>query len=332
VESEWLERELNLTFEFTDPLEVSNESYVRAILTEDILKWENVLANFPRRSIAIFLVGNEFYNTEIFKELDRFESISVAFVQYLPNAKSKFPIKFIYWTLIKTPSICRESSFWKTLKTAFETYLRMKKLKLKTKTYLLPLGYTNRFIDELSLLIGMTKGVSVLEGSPKVNGQKIRESSIFFMGQRGSWLRRKIVNDFRIEKEAKIFDYGGWGGGKKSNSTAYIQLLLTQKYCLCPPGNLANDTPRYYEAISLGSLPLLTRVSIQDWSDYDHWPKFLGCSNSHATIHEIYTRLEELTDAEFNAALSRIISYERDKIRKLRELIWLYLGRSEKTT
>jgi hypothetical protein len=308
---------------------VSNESCVRAILTEDILKWEKVLANFPRRSIVIFLVGNEFYGTEIFKELDRFESISVAFVQYLPDAKSKVPFKFICRTLIETPSICKESSFWKTLKTAFETYLRMKKLKLKTETYLLPLGYTNRFIDELSLLIGMAKGVSVLEGLPRINGQKIRESSIFFMGQRGSWLRRKIVNDFRVEKEAKIFDYAGWGGGKKSNSTAYIQLLLTQKYCLCPPGNLANDTPRYYEAISLGSLPILSRVSIQDWIDYDHWPKVLGCSYSHATIRDIHTKLEDLTNTEFNEALTRILSHERDKIRKLRELIWLYLGRSE---
>ncbi len=329
MESEWLEREFNLTFEFTKPLELSNESYVRAILTEDVLKWERVLANSPRRSIALFLVGNEFYNTEIFKKLDLFESISVAFVQYLPNVKPKFPIRFIFWTLIKKPSFCKEFSFWRTLKTALETYLRMKKLKLKTKTYLLPLGYTNRFIDELSLLIGMAKGGSVLEGSPIVKEQKNRESSIFFMGQRGSWLRRKILNDFRVEKEAKIFDYAGWGGGKKSNSTAYIQLLLTQKYCLCPPGNLANDTPRYYEAISLGSLPILSRVSIQDWIDYDHWPKVLGCSYSHATIRDIHTKLEDLTNTEFNEALTRILSHERDKIRKLRELIWLYLGRSE---
>ncbi len=311
---------------------MSNESYVRAILTEDILKWEKVLANFPRRSIAIFLVGNEFYSTEIFEELDRFESISVAFVQYLPDAKAKVPIKFICRTLIETPSICKEISFWRTLKTAFKTYLRMKKLKLKTETYLLPLGYTNRFISELNLLIGMTKGESILEGSIRVNGQKIRESSIFFMGQRGSWLRRKIVNDFRVEKEAKIFDYAGWGGGKESNSTKYIQLLSSQKYCLCPPGNLANDTPRYYEAISLGSLPILSRLSIQDWNDYDHWPKSLGSPYSHATIHEIYTRLEGLTDTEFSEALSRIISYEKDKIRKLRYLIWSYLGHSDKKT
>lgn len=120
------------------------------------------------------------------------------------------------------------------------------------------------------------------------------------------------------------------GGGQKANSTNYVQALTNFRYCLCPPGNLSNETPRYYEAICLGSLPVLSRVSIQDWNDFDYWPALQNIAFSGATSHQVYTRLKQLDQAEFIKILEEIMSSERIKIIQLRELIWFHLNHSKK--
>lgn len=326
VESEFLRREIGLKFNYVRESEISKHIRARAILTDNISKWEEVLLSSPHSSITVFLIGNEFYQREILRQLDRFESISVAFVQYLPEKQPKVPFKFILKNLCKDPLMLREVQFWRMLKSALGVYNNLKTLNLKTKTHLLPLGYTNRYVDELKKANLASSSGSLLENAMTYTTKKRSKTSIIFIGQKGSWLRRRLVDGFRLVKGAKMVTYDGWGGGQKSSSTSYVQSLLAHKYCLCPPGNLCNDTPRYYEAICLGSLPILSHVSIQDWCDFGHWPTVWDETLNNATSYEIYSHLETLTDVDFRKILEGVIHYELSKIKKLRELVSLSIN------
>lgn len=216
IESEWLERELGLEFEYVSESNIIADITARAILTDNLLKWEKVLLSAPHSSIIVFLTGNELYKKEIFSELDNFKSVSIAFVQYLPNNRPRIPLKFISHTLFKDPGLLRKREFWGSLKRAFKTYMQLRGIKLNTKTYFLPLGYTNRFVDELMRLSPEKKGESLLGNTRWSENHESRKESIFFTGQKGSWLRRKLVEEIRLEEGVEILTYDGWGGGTKS--------------------------------------------------------------------------------------------------------------------
>lgn len=328
VESEFLYRELGLTFEYIPDHSISNVKNVKGIVTEDLSKWNSVLSNAAKSSIVVFLTGNEFYKKEIFEQLNLYQSISVAFVQYLPDKSPKIPFKFLLHELIQDPPLLWKIQFWRTLRRALRTFLHLRGLSLKVQTHLLPLGYTNRFIGELALAGLIAEGESLLLDS-RVRIET-RNESIFFTGQKGSWLRRRLIDKFQSEKEARIKTYDGWGGGEKAKSTEYTNSLLIHKYCLCPPGNLCNDTPRYYEAVSLGSLPILSRVSLQDWNDFGHWPAMYCGRFQNETSYAIYKKVTKMSIGERDDLLSGVISFEIEKIKKLRELIWMALYDSQK--
>lgn len=326
VESEWLKREFGLEFEFVNPSNLDSKINVRAIFTEDLRKWEKVLLSAPPSSVVVFLSGNEYYESAKFEQLDFFDSISAAFVQYLPNTKPRVPFKLILNTIIHDYRMLKDIDFWRTLKRALIVFNKIKKLNLKKKTYSLPLGYTTRFVRELKQMNLVGDNESILGKTNWLIAQEEKLNSVCFVGQKGSWVRRKIVESFKDTPKANLEVYDGWGGGKNSQSVEYSISLLRHKYCLCPPGNLSNDTPRYYESICLGSLPLLSRVSIQDWNDYGQWPKISTEVNSEDTPLEIYRQLNGLSDSGFRLLMENIQEYEKEKISQLRETIWQTLN------
>jgi hypothetical protein len=90
-------------------------------------------------------------------------------------------------------------------------------------------------------------------------------------------------------------------GEGNSALTEYSDLLSRCKFVLCPPGNFSNESFRYYEAIVLGSIPIVSSATIQDFTNFDYWPnrysKRLKNASHYYTISEML-KLNERERAE----------------------------------
>jgi hypothetical protein len=64
-------------------------------------------------------------------------------------------------------------------------------------------------------------------------------------------------------------------------TTNYATSILSSRFVVCPPGNVSSQSFRYYEAIALGAIPIVTEVSIQDWNTHNYWPKNVAWKNAN---------------------------------------------------
>ena len=272
VEMEWLDRELDIRLESTNPStqKIPTDSPI-LILTSRIRNWDSFLKKSPNKSIVLIFCGNEHYMPKHFNNLNNYESLKHVFVQYLkPDALRGYPIWNHLDLLKNRPKSLFERAHFSTLKRALFSSISMQRLRIQPKMDFFPLGYTNRFVGELKLKIPSVKGGSILSQDFRLHRRN--DIGIGFYGQHGTWYRRAIIEI--MEKLTKIekTTYGGYGGALPVDKSSYVEFLLRSKTIVCPPGNQSNETPRYYECIALGTLPIVTRGNIQDFSQYDYFP------------------------------------------------------------
>jgi hypothetical protein len=185
------------------------------------------------------------------------------------------------------------------------------------ETYPLPAGYSNRFASELVNLGLVRESSSLFEQSP-ISNSTSRIKGMVFIGQHGSWLRRRIIQAFMKIQGAAVTPYTSWGGAIKSNETRYSESLLNYRFCLCPPGNLSNESYRYYEAIVLGCIPVVTSITIQDWNKYGYWPEVIDIGFRDLNHLQIFNRLLSMSDDDLTSLSNQIHILEYSRILKLK--------------
>lgn len=294
------------------------------IYCHDISHWQKRLELSDKFSVSVILVGNEYYDVDKWKPINDYESIKCAFLQYFPkNQSSQFRplLKFITNNI----DLVFQKSFWRVALTGYLKYRFVKRLKFRFPVHPFPLGYTDRFFLELQKL-------GLCDANPKsLFGALIaplpsQAGGISFYGQKGTWYRRHMVEHFERSAGACVQRYDSFGGDTQpATSTQYVNSILNSRFVLCPPGNVSSQSFRYYEAIALGAIPIITEISIQDWNSHDYWPQKIRWK--HSDHKEVWKGLKSLSNSELDNLSLELRDFVQRDFAHLRYLLEECTGR-----
>ena len=114
-----------------------------------------------------------------------------------------------------------------------------------------------------------------------------------------------MVEYFERIAGASTSKYGSFGGFTHlPQTTDYASSILNSKFVVCPPGNVSSQSFRYYEAIALGAVPIVTEVSLQDWNTHEYWPRNASWKNSN--FIDVWISLKKLNEKELNSLISKL--------------------------
>jgi hypothetical protein len=204
----------------------------------------------------------------------------------------------------------------------------------KTKRYFknIPIGYTNIFAQ--SLLEVAQKKTELLGSIFHLQPYLLNQSPgrVNFVGQSGQIVRESAIRSLEKSKLGEVIRRSGYGASNvidrsvATHGKEYIELLLDSQFVLCPPGNISGQSFRYFEAITLGRIPLVMSNVTSDpnfnsryvYGDFlpstGSWSKILVASqkidsagisslvqiNAETVKNEMYALREYLLDAVSN--------------------------------
>lgn len=274
-ESEYLQRELNITWETSSQSEIrstieENYSYGKRtlIIVSKIDLVFNLIRQAPEKSLVLLILSDEAYSTKAYK-LSRLDSVygivrnysikRQTITRYLTTAKSVFGK---HWK-------SSNNRLFSLIEIAYvlAIYIRnnfviSKWQRIKKPVNVLPLGYTNRFAKSFSSFMGVSDGTSLLLNPG--NGVSERSISISFSGTRGSLQRRSAIEFLReIPRSMINVTQNGWSGSESSGlDIEYCQTLSSSLHCAALPGYISNESFRFYEALICGALPIRFHSSL----------------------------------------------------------------------
>lgn len=259
------------------------------------------LSELRDSSLKIFfiLLGNETYEISLFVFFNDFKSVCHVFLYNAPRKNSLFNFIGHLTLALETPSLVMSSNYWRLWKNSFDFALRSKRVKIMKPYSVFPLGYTNKFVQEISRLeeFNVHKSESILKQALEFEPTN-KSLEIVFFGQTGSWYRRFIITQFEREFNLINYSYEVWGGSTSSNGNfpnSYASTLKSSKFVLCPPGNITNETFRYLETLILGSIPVIPASTVQD----HHFGSYLSeksfsiwVNRSYRSLYRRYRKLD----------------------------------------
>lgn len=122
---------------------------------------------------------------------------------------------------------------------------------------LFPLGYppnTRKILKE----IGLVK----------------KQHDWFFAGQINCSRRKMMVEELKKRKNGRLYESKGFAQGLDQQQ--YLYTLACAKTAICPPGHVAIDSFRLYEALEAGCNPIVDSIGSLDSSDTYFWEKLFG--------------------------------------------------------
>lgn len=302
-ENEFLLRELDIKGKKINQDENAPLPRNSVLYCNNLEHWQKRLVLSEASTITVIIATNEYYKSEKWLEVNRIKSIKCAFIQYLPsNRRTKFGsiIKFI----IHNPNFLSKKVFWQTTRNACRTYLEMRRMNFCIPVFGFPLGYSDRFVIELKNL-GLMPGDSISLYEKEIYDKNLVRKRVSFIGQKGRWYRRLMVEYFERIAGASTSMYGSFGGFiHLPQTTDYASSILSSKFVVCPPGNVSSQSFRYYEAIALGAVPIVTEVSLQDWNTHEYWPRNASWKNSN--FIDVWISLKKLNEKALNSLVSEL--------------------------
>lgn len=323
---EFLLRELGLIPEWVrvnscDPLPLGSLLFCYRI--ED---WENRLSNMPKKSVVVILSANEYYDIGRWESLNRFQSIHSALIEFLPTrVELNQGVVTIRW-IFENPVEFLSRAFWGESKRAALTWLKIRSLKFRMPVFPFPVGYTNRFVQELKTLKLLDSDRGSLFSSLKLDLANPKDG-ISFYGQKGSYARRKMINFFSDTKQIEVNRYDTYGGfTSEPHSTAYVESIIRSRFVLCPPGNKTNWSHRYIESLLLKAIPVMTETTIQDWTCHDFYPPALQRLNR--SYKKLWKILGKKNEGELSTIEDLLREHARGKIEEARNRIEIWCAES----
>lgn len=274
---EFLKREFHWNVIDLDQRVGSGFAQEKEILAFDFSNIEKVIdiisTDYDRQFILI-LLGNETQQMKLVKHLAKMKRVQAIYTQYEPQPSVLGGMKTCLIHLIESPRTFFNLNFFLIcLRGAFRGFKSLIYLGIpKIRNF--PLGYSNRFVEELKI-----SGLIVGESESLMNARerfwnKNRKAKVFFKGQlTGEY--RKLIAPYLMRRKLVEFDLNQhWGRPDLLTSTAYVDSMIESKFVYCPPGHVSNDTFRRTEALICGALPIETESSPQNWQK---------CHNSFTT-------------------------------------------------
>ena len=169
--------------------------------------------------IFIFLIGNEYYDIKKFEKLNVYPQIIHSFIQYLPQKFIPFSWLLFVRSTMQLKGALFSKPFYSMVSKSILKNLELRRFKAPKSVSFLPLGYTNRFVKEIRQSRNVSEEDSLLEKLFPSFAQK--SLNVCFMGQKGSWYRRKLVESFQFFLNAIIQCYDGWGAEKFSSERVF---------------------------------------------------------------------------------------------------------------
>ena len=316
--NEFFRRELNLSgtkIDQEDDIPLPRNSL---LYCNNLSHWEKRLKLSEKSSLSVIIAANEYYKKDKWLDVNDFESIKCAFIQYLPHhQRTRFStiLKFIF----SNSQFLYDKAFWGTLKSSSQIYCEMRSLKFKIPVFNFPLGYTDRFVKELKNLDLLSENSKSLY-TDKIYNNSSRGAGVSFEGQKGSWYRRLMVEYFEKNAAARTDKYGSFGGFTDSpETTNYAESILASRFVVCPPGNVSSQSFRYYEAIALGAIPIVTEASIQDWNTHSYWPQNIGWKSSNFV--DIWLSLRKLDYEALDDLSNTMRTYVAEQLKITEKLL-----------
>jgi len=273
------------------------------VIVSNPLRYLKIFSNLPKNCICLLLLSDEGYS----RDNRKLAICSKSVVKVIRNYSIfSAEIKTIFDELIRLIlAVNKLNSKYRylihaLLRGIISSYRMFLWRKSKVDISILPLGYTNKFAEEYTKTLKLSSMESLFKFAI-ANIPSGHKNGITFRGTRGQ-IQRQIDVDLRLTDEQ--FDLkllpGIWHGMNESisDSETYLQSLLSNRYTLCPPGFINNESFRYYEALLCGSMPIEDAVAITH----------MGICPSRPTVNNstIRQRLEKvLSDI---TALKKIIS------------------------
>ena len=325
-ENEFLLRELDIKGKKINQDENAPLPRNSVLYCNNLEHWQKRLMLSEESTITVIIATNEYYKSEKWLEVNEIRSLKCAFIQYLPSKRrTKFGsiIKFI----IHNPKYLSKKVFWQTSRNASRTYLEMRRMKFRIPVFGFPLGYSDRFVIELKNL-GLMPDETISLYEKEIYDKNLVRHSVSFIGQKGRWYRRLMVEYFERIAGASTSMYGSFGGFTHlPQTTDYASSILSSKFVVCPPGNVSSQSFRYYEAIALGAVPIVTEVSLQDWNTHEYWPR--DTSWKYSNFMDVWISLKDLDGKDLDSLISELRFNISDQFSKTRALLRLCMEHDE---
>ena len=305
-EYEFLRREIGVEWtrvtasELRNAIRTAAQSGGRtAIVMSDVSLYSHVLASAPAGAVVVILVSDEAYRPSALR-LAREQSVAAIFRNY-----SVHPAAPMLW-LFAVTGFLRESrdfgvSWWDTLrllKTGLAIGARVRRWHRDARVPVteFPLGYTNMFCH----------AATSLSTTPSTTGSLFdlrlafapeRGTLVSFSGQLGQPQRQVgLALARRLPNSDVQWTTGSWGGGGTGAAgVAYVKLLCSSRFALCPPGAVSNESFRTCEAAICGALPVGLSTCISQGAKLSPWER-------HAIDAPSWTQalaaMESLSDAD----------------------------------
>jgi len=273
VEAEFLKRELGLSIK---PFERLRNGYdaTRSVIV--ILKSPSEILNEVleiKESLIVFVLGDEKYQKEIFNKLCSKSNVKRVYTSYFPIKPRLSTILHMFIGTLLDGGLRFQApagGIWRTLINGYRKWKSTANFSKFSKVHQIPLGYTNRFVEELtSLGVIPINSNSIFEKAPLETLSRPTQEISFF-GTRDSWCRDLAIS--HLQKAIDFEDKCGsisvdpkWGGGSKVGGNDYCSSIVDSRAVLCPPGYSSNFTFRFWESILLGAFPICLPISAQDW-------------------------------------------------------------------
>lgn len=246
-----------------------------------------VLTGLPENSIWVFLYADETYLPRLNRKVMKIKAVKGIIRPYW-NSSQNYSRDW-FSCLLRFFLTCKHREKISLIKLAFagiilvhrQKYIQRLCDKYEKVIIKVPLGYTNGFARYLRQHKKMKcTCVSLVAHSLHENLiERRRDYSVSFVGQIGNIQRQKFVditeemvfaNNQLLNGTIKVVRRKNFGGTVGSNSATmetfreFIEIGLNSRFGLCPPGNFAGETFRFFEILCLGALPIEASAVISD--------------------------------------------------------------------
>jgi len=267
--------------DFETKLNIS-ESNAVVVVSNNPSFWINSLNKLPKESVVFILIGNETYDPVPYNSINDIKTLKHAFVYNPPKSITDLAILgSILGNLndgglkksSKPGNLFREGRIAQSLKNKFA------QIDMNYSYSDLPQGYSNSFAEKISKVVGIDSNDSLLSefSLSRIYKYRSEKYSFSFLGQDGNRRRENFLRVANNFDQVQIFPFeSGFGGNNQDDDFTYINLLLSSKFILIPPGLFNNSNHRYTESLVVQSLPVILANNSLDPSSNNNWTKNLG--------------------------------------------------------
>jgi hypothetical protein len=231
------------------------------------------LSKLPKNSLIGWLHSDESLDVPFNKTIAQLDAISLILRPYHLNS-GKFKniyssLMYVIGNLKHIDSIheCLKMIFW--FCRGCGMYLREQKIILMMKKnrksfYNFPLGYTDVFCKSI---VNTFRDKSISSNQSLMSqlfvSRVIPASNLSFVGQIGQIVRLVAIRSAESAPGSTVIRRGQYGAGNydnesvQANGMEYVQIVLSSKFILCPPGNISGNTFRIHETVIARRVPLV---------------------------------------------------------------------------